>query len=55
MQFPIISVIVFTPVITGILLFMIPGDPHSNNSKVFVVHSATKRVKIQVKPTNVTY
>jgi len=26
MQFPIISVIVFTPIITGILLFLIPGD-----------------------------
>jgi len=26
MQFPIISVIVFTPIITGILLFLIPGE-----------------------------
>jgi hypothetical protein len=33
----------------GLGFFMIPGDPNSNNSKVFVVHSATKRVKIQVK------
>ena len=38
----------------GLGFFMIPGDPHSNNSKVFVVHSATKRIKIQVKPFKVS-
>ena len=28
--------------------FMSPGDPDSNNIRVFVVHSSTKRVKIRV-------
>jgi len=27
--------------------FVFPGDPDCNNTKVFVIHSATKRVKIQ--------
>lgn len=27
--------------------FMIPGDPDSNNEKVFVVHSSTKRSKVK--------
>jgi hypothetical protein len=27
--------------------FMTPGDPRSNNEKIFVVHSATKRIKIK--------
>jgi hypothetical protein len=35
----------------GLGFFMLPGDPDSNNEKVFVVHSATKRVKIQVGMT----
>ncbi len=35
---------------TGLGFFMLPGDPHSNNEKVFIVHSATKRVKLQLKP-----
>jgi hypothetical protein len=34
----------------GLGFFMLPGDPEANNEKVFVVHSATKRVKIQVVP-----
>jgi hypothetical protein len=28
--------------------FMTPGDPDSNNLKVFVVHASTKRVKIKL-------
>lgn len=32
--------------------FMFPGDPDSNNNKVFIVHSATKRVKVKTLPTN---
>jgi hypothetical protein len=39
----------------GLGFFMIPGDPHSNNSKVFVIHSAAKRIKIQVKPFKVSH
>ena len=27
--------------------FMAPGDPDSNNEKVFVVHASTKRVKVK--------
>lgn len=27
--------------------FLIPGDPDSNNDKVYVVHSSTKRVKVK--------
>ncbi|NIM19814.1 MAG: hypothetical protein GTO51_06175 [Candidatus Latescibacteria bacterium] len=37
----------------GLGFFIIPGDPNSNNEKVFIVHSATKRVKIQVTPAKV--
>lgn len=29
----------------GLGFFMVPGDPDSNNTRVFVVHSSTKRVK----------
>lgn len=36
----------------GIGFFMFPGDPDSNNSKVFVVHKATRRVKVRTLPTN---
>ena len=43
----------YTP--KGLGFFMIPGDPDSNNSKVFIVHSATKRVKIQIKPFKVSH
>ena len=32
----------------GIGFFMTPGDPDSNNIKVFVVRSSTKRVKVRV-------
>jgi hypothetical protein len=35
----------------GYGFFMIPGDPHSNNEKIFVIHGATKRVKVQEKKT----
>jgi hypothetical protein len=38
----------------GIGFFMIPGDPQCNNQKMFVVHAATKRVKIQSQPFNHT-
>lgn len=31
--------------------FMTPGDPDSNNIKVFVVHAFTKRVKVRVADT----
>lgn len=31
----------------GLGFFMTPGDPNCNNEKVFVVHSSTKRVRIQ--------
>lgn len=34
----------------GLGFFMLPGDPQSNNEKIFVVFSATKRVKVQVIP-----
>jgi hypothetical protein len=34
----------------GLGFFMIPGDPDSNNEKIFVVRSSTKRVKFRSKP-----
>jgi len=34
----------------GYGFFMRPGDPDSNNMKIFVVRSSTKRVKIQDQP-----
>ncbi len=37
--------------IKGNGFFMIPGDPDSNNEKIFIVHSATKRTKIQTEPS----
>jgi hypothetical protein len=36
----------------GIGFFMFPGDPECNNNKVFIVHSATKRVKVKTLPSN---
>lgn len=36
----------------GLGFFMFPGDPDCNNEKVFIVHSATKRVKVKTMPTN---
>lgn len=36
----------------GIGFFMFPGDPDSNNSKVFVVNQSTRRVKVRSLPTN---
>jgi len=35
----------------GLGFFIFPGDPESNNSKVFIVHSAAKRVKVKTMPT----
>ena len=32
--------------------FVFPGDPQSNNIKVFIVHAATRRVKVRTLPTN---
>ena len=32
--------------------FLVPGDPDSNNIKVFVVHSSTKRVKVKESKTS---
>lgn len=31
----------------GYGFFVFPGDPHCNNTKVFIVHSATRRVKMR--------
>ncbi len=37
----------------GLGFFMFPGDPDSNNIKVFIVHAATKRVKVDnLAPTS---
>ena len=36
----------------GLGFFMFPGDPECNNNKVFIVHSATKRVKVKTLPSN---
>lgn len=36
----------------GIGFFMFPGDPDCNNTKIFVVHSATKRVKVKTAPAS---
>jgi hypothetical protein len=36
----------------GIGFFMFPGDPQSNNTKVFVVHKATRKVKVRSLPTS---
>lgn len=36
----------------GLGFFMFPGDPQSNNIKVFVVHKATRRVKVRSLPTS---
>jgi len=35
----------------GLGFFMFPGDPHCNNTKVFIVHDSTRRVKVQTLPT----
>jgi hypothetical protein len=35
----------------GLGFFIFPGDPESNNSKVFIVHAAAKRVKVKTLPT----
>ncbi len=31
----------------GVGFFVFPGDPESNNEKVFIVHGATRRVKLR--------
>lgn len=36
----------------GLGFFMFPGDPESNNEKVFIVHSGTKRVKVKTAGNN---
>jgi hypothetical protein len=36
----------------GLGFFIFPGDPDSNNSKVFIVHAAAKRVKVKTMPTS---
>jgi len=35
----------------GLGFFMFPGDPESNNNKVFIIHSAIKRVKVKTMPS----
>ena len=35
----------------GLGFFMFPGDPECNNTKVFIIHSSTKRVKVQTLPS----
>lgn len=35
----------------GLGFFIFPGDPESNNNKVFIIHSAVKRVKVKTMPT----
>lgn len=34
----------------GLGFFVFPGDPQCNNSKVFIVHAATRRVKLRSLP-----
>jgi hypothetical protein len=36
----------------GLGFFMFPGDPDSNNAKIFIVHRATRRVKVRSLQTN---
>lgn len=36
----------------GLGFFMFPGDPDSNNIKIFVVHRSTRRVKVRSLPTS---
>lgn len=38
--------------VKGLGFFMFPGDPDSNNVKIFIVHGATQRVKVRSLPTN---
>jgi len=40
MQFPIVSVIVFTPIVTGLLLFLIPGE-RKNEIRVAALAAST--------------
>jgi len=35
----------------GLGFFVFPGDPECNNDKVFILHAATKRVKVKTFPT----
>jgi len=41
--------------VKGLGFFVFPGDPDSNNIKIFVVHGATERVKVRTLPTTYTY
>ncbi len=36
----------------GLGFFMFPGDPNSNNTKIFIVHKTTRRVKVRSMPTS---
>lgn len=36
----------------GLGFFMFPGDPESNNIKIFIVHRSTVRVKVHTLPTS---
>ncbi len=47
MQFPILSVIVFTPLVTGLLLFLIPGD-RKNEIRVTALAAAALALGLSV-------
>jgi NADH-quinone oxidoreductase subunit M len=47
MQFPILSVIVFTPLVTGMLLFLIPGD-RKNEIRVTALAAAAFALALSV-------
>jgi NADH-quinone oxidoreductase subunit M len=47
MQFPIISVIVFTPIVTGMLLFLIPGE-RKNEIRVAALAASTFALLLSV-------
>ena len=36
----------------GLGFFVFPGDPESNNEKVFIVHGATRRIKLRTASGN---
>jgi hypothetical protein len=39
----------------GYGFFVFPGDPGSNNEKVFIVHGAARRVKLCSAPGSADY
>lgn len=41
--------------VKGLGFFVFPGDPDSNNIKIFVVHGATARVKVRSLPTTYSH